>query len=378
MQAHDTLQATMERPAEPLAGPTPPKFPQPVTIWAVVGAVFTVTTLWMVVKWVIGPNFVPVPVGPDSPPAWMKIVLNAGQVVTVALALFNMYWFLVRPWRRSRNVPFEGLLCIGVLIISPWDPVSNYLQTWFTYNSYLFNRGAPIVELPGILTPHSPGAQMAWSIPFIPAVYVATMPWIVLAGCAMMRAAKRRFPNARGLGPLTAWLVFLLILEVVLEGFIFCRLGFYSYAGGWWPLMNAGKYSQVPLNAALVDLWVGAVIAVRYFTNSRGETLAERGASELSGSNSKQIVVRGLAVIGMTAGTIFAIYHVPSAILSGANAHEWPADVKNRSYFLNQCGPRVDRACPGPNVPLSRPGSGYLNWRGQFVGGTSQRESGHN
>jgi Spirocyclase AveC-like len=198
---------------------------------------------------------------------------------------------------------------------------------------------------------------------------------MVIGGCAVMRATKLRFPKTNVLGLLIVAVSVGVIGEILLDGVLFAQLGFFSFPGGWLPLFYEGKFSQYPLNEALhTGLWFGVLFCMRYFTNDRGESLAERGASGLRGSSFRQIGTRGLAVIGMTTVSVFVCYHIPNAFY-GANSPEWPADVTSRSYLTNQCGPQIDRACPGPSVPLPRPGSGYVNWHGDFVDGKSLRPS---
>lgn len=354
----------MERAPDPRAGGGQAA---PVLIWAAIGAVFVALTTYLVIKWVTGPNFERVPVGPDSPPGWMRTVLMTGQIGFAALALFNVYWFLLRPLRRREQIAFDGMLCVGAFSLSVWDPASNYVQPWFSYNSYLLNWGAPIMELPGVLAFHEPGAQSAWSFPFLTGLYVGVFPWFSMAVCWMLRGAQRRFPTLRGLRLIAATYCGALLFDILLEGVVFMPLGFWTYGGGWWPVMNGGTYYQLPLNGLLhAGLFFSAPPLVRHFTNDRGETLPERGISHIRGGRGKQQVLRILAVTGMVHVTTIGLYHLPSAFW-GANSREWPADVKNRSYFLNSCGPVVDRACPAPDVPLSRPGSGYLDWEGNFV-----------
>ena len=182
-------------PAMPIAGTTPV---QPVVVWAIIGALFSLLTLYILVKWMVGPNFVRVPVGPDQPPGWMKSVLMTGQIVVPAIGVFNLYWFIVRPWRRQHRLTFDGIVCISMLLGSVWDPTSAYLQTWFSYNSYLLNWGTPIMELPGVLSAHAPGAELAWSFPFVTGLYVGILPWFAVVACAAMRAGQRRWPRLTG------------------------------------------------------------------------------------------------------------------------------------------------------------------------------------
>ena len=341
---------------------------QPTVVFAVIGAAFSALTLYVLVKWLTGPNFAPVPVGTDEPPEWMKNVLMGSQVLFAGLLPFNLYWFLVRPWRRSRRVPFDGVVCVALLISSIWDPASAYVQTWFGYNSYLWNWGSPIVELPGVLTPHAPGMAPAWPVGMMPGFY-SCLPWLMILGCAVMRSAKRRWPHLGAAGLLAVAWAFALLVDFVGEGLIILPLGFWSWPGGWWPIINGGTYYQLPLNDLLhtATLFAG-LCAMRYFTNDRGETIAERGLSSLSQNSFKRPLVRALAIIGLTNALFFGTWHIPNAFWGGANSRRFPEKITSgRSYFLNSCGPRVDRACPGPDVPISRSGSGYLDWRGRFV-----------
>lgn len=339
----------------------------PVKIWAGVGVFFVSMTLYAVVKWVTGPNFARVTTGPDQPPGWMKAVLTGSQIVIPIAAVAVILWFLVRPWRRNGVVSFDGLLCIGVLAASVWDPASAYFRTWFAYNSYMVNMGSPLTELPGMLAPHGPGRAVAWPMIAIPAIYVAVIvPWIVV-GCALMKAVKRKFPDMRAPTLLALMVVTMMAADIIIEGVIFMPLGFWSYGGGWWPVLNGGKYYQLPLNDMLhVGIAITAWMATRYFTNDKGETLAERGASTIKNPRHRT-VLRTFAVIGIANTAIFATYHIPNALWGGVHSREFPQDVKDRSYFMNDCGPRFDRACPAPDVPLSKEGSGYVDWNGNWV-----------
>tara|TARA_B110000503_G_scaffold141977_2_gene237238 strand:- start:1203 stop:1736 length:534 start_codon:yes stop_codon:yes gene_type:complete len=128
--------------------------------WALAGAVLLVFELWILFQWVTGPNFTPVLSGPDLPPVWMRIVFRTSKVVSVFGKFACIYFFLVKPWIRERRVTIAGLLFTALVFASPWDNLSNYLQYWFTYNSYLINFGSPMAELPGCLPIECRGLAM--------------------------------------------------------------------------------------------------------------------------------------------------------------------------------------------------------------------------
>ena len=340
---------------------------RPVMVWATAGGVIFALQLALILRWVTGPNFARVPGGPDQPPGWMRFVLAAGQGLIVVAAVGFLYWFVVRPWRRNRRLPFEGCLALALIPTSIFDPLSNGTQAWISYNAHMLNRGSPVVELPGWLSPSGPGVAPAWPLVFAPAGYVL-MPLLAILGCGVMRWVKRRFPSVNAPGQILACIVFLYVFEVVMEGAILLPLGFYSYPGGMWAQLFAGTYHQLPLYAVFhTSLVWTAFSALRYYIDDRGLSPVERGLASVGGGRLKQDALRVLALLAAANVSLFLLFNGPGLLLA-ANAGEYPADVKARSYFLNQCGERVNRACPGPGVPIVRPGSGYVDWSGQYIG----------
>ena len=236
---------------------------------------------------------------------------------------------------------------------------------------YLLSR-IPCKRAPGSGSLNQPGQTVAWPFPLLPAFYVTFMPLIAMVGSAVIRAARRRFPTLSAPALLVACFGAMLVLEIVFEGVVFLPLGFWTYASGRWPLTFGGHYFQLPVNELLHAATIYTFIsALRYFRNDRGLSAVESGAEHLTGAR-RAAVFRALAVIGVIHVGQFAFYHRPEMV-GGANSARWPTDVTSRSYFNNQCGPTLDRACPGPGVPLSRPDSGYLNWEGHFVGQPLER-----
>lgn len=345
----------------------------PVQLLAAVGAAIAVLNVGLVIAWITGPDFQRVPTGADDPPGWMQAVFSIGQIALPLLALGVVYWFLVRPWRVERRVTYDGLMCIAALFVSIWDPVSSAPQPWFGYNSHLLNWGTPLSSMPGWLSLNEPGHSLAWSFPVLPAIYVIVLPLVGIIGSALIRRIRRAFPRLRT--PAVALLCFgaMIPIEIVFEGVVFLPLGFWSYAGGWWPVTFGGHYYQLPLNELIHVAGIFTVTSfLRAATNDRGETVVERGLDHLPRGAPRHIGVRLLALIAAVHITIFACYHIPQMFWA-LNSPEWPQDVKSRSYFMNQCGPDVDRACPGPDVPVIRPSSGYVDWEGNYVPGDGAR-----
>ena len=341
---------------------------RPQVIWfAVLGGLILLVSAGLLLAWVSGPDFASVPAGPDQPPGWMQIALNAGQIGLPIVAAVFVYGFLVRPWLRERKVSYDGLVCLAALAASVWDPFSTAVQPWFAYNSYLLNYGNPLAALPGWSSLNEPGRAVAWSFPALPAFYAVAFPLIGIIGCAILRSVKRAFPRLNGFGLVIVCFIAMAVFDVVLEGVTFLPLGYWTYAGGAWPLLFSGHYYQLPANHLFhVTTTMVGLVFLRYSVNDRGQSIVERGIERVSGGPLKLLVIRFLAVVAGIHLIVFALFHIPQTFWA-INSHAWPRDVTDRSYFQNQCGPLVDRACPGPGIPIGRLDSGYVDWGGHYV-----------
>ena len=351
----DETSVTLTRensPSEPL---TAKRFP-PVTKWAVTGGALLIVELFFIIKWVSGPDFTSVPYGPDQPPQWMKVVLDGFQLASWIGALFCLYWFLIRPWRRQGRVPFDGLVCIAAAFAAPWDGLSSAPRQWFGYNAYLLNRSSILSALPGVASPNGQGYGQAWPLFAIP-MYIILFPLLAILGSAVMRRAKRIFPRLSAVGLIFVCIGAMMVMDFIIEGILLMPLGFYSYAGGVWPITFPGTYYQFPFSELLqASMWFSVAGVFRYFTNERGETFVERGANTLAVGPRRQLGMRSLAVIAGLHLSFLAVYHVPMMLWTAASP-SWPQDVKQRSYFLgNLCGARdLDhQVCSGVPPPQSQ------------------------
>jgi len=146
------------------------------------------------------------------------------------------------------------------------------------------------------------------------------------------------------------------VLDIPIEAFGFMPLGFWEFPGaGHQLVIFPDSYHAFPLHlAALASaLWTGFG-ALRFFRNDRGETVAERGLSEMKLGTGRKNVVRYFAMFG-AANAVMLGYVLPATIFIGSHTSEWPADLQQRSYFLNGvCGDGTDRLCPGAGQPNPR------------------------
>ena len=336
----------------------------PVKYWALLGAAMVAFIAYVLIDWVSGPFFENVPGGPSDPPTFMQINIVFWQVISIPVALYVIYRFVVRPLRREGTLGVDGLIVIGAALMWFQDPLSSAGNHWITYNAEMVNFGSWVHSVPGFAAFGEPGAMLSEPILFTPFAYVYIMILAAIAGSTVMRKAKERWPSLT-----TGWLVAICfaamcLFDIVLEGLIWLPLGVFEYPGGHWAIFP-GTYHKYPLNEMITigAVWT-ALSSLRYFVNDRGETVVERGITEVRGSNARKNTLRALAVVAFMQVAMFVGYTVPNTFI-GLNSTAWPDDLQERSYFTQGiCGDGTDRLCPGPGVANQRNGAGYVNAEG--------------
>jgi hypothetical protein len=313
------------------------------------GALGLAFQAYVLSRWVSGPYFKAVPVGPSRPPGWMRATIIGWEVISWPLLAACLYWFLVRPRRRDRAISTDGMLCLVWLLLYFWEPLSNYFGNWFTYNSYAFNRGSWVADVPGWHSFARPGAIVVepflWALP---AYCYGLFTGTVLA-CWAMRRVKLRFPAIGPVGLVLFCWALMIVLDIVLEGIIWMPQQLFTTPGGLGQLVLDTHANRFPLSEAI--FWGGGwatISCLRYFKDDHGLTLAERGVDRLRVSGGRRTVVRFLALAGLCQVMYVGLYTIPSAVVVGAEHRGWPRSIAGRSYLNDHiCGAGTDRACPG-------------------------------
>jgi multisubunit Na+/H+ antiporter MnhF subunit len=327
--------------------------PVPIRWWAALGAAVLIAQAAIVIRWVSGPYFAHVDPGPTPLPAWMKFALVTLQVVLPTAAIAVLYRFVVRPWRRERRVGLDGLMAISFLVLAFHDPLSAYLNHWYTYNAWQVNMGSWLNSVPGAMAPGTPTHQVAYPLLIVPPAYVVIFMLVTLMGAAIMRRAKTRWPAISRLGLVAICFAVMVPFDIVFEGIVFMPLGSWEYPGGHVKIFS-DTYHGYPINEALTTGAIFTMFAcIKYFTNDRGQCLAERGADQLGGGPVRVTAVRLLAVTGLVTLAMTLGYSVPNTWF-GAHSTAWNKDIQTRSYLTYTCGEGPGIACPAPDVPLLR------------------------
>jgi len=341
---------------------------QPVAWWAIIGGLCLAFEVYVLADWIAGPYFKTVPSGPSVPPTWMQAILIGWQALGIPVALALIYRFLIRPWRRERQVTFDGLLCLACLLVVWQDPLSSYFNHWYTYNSYLLNFGSWVHSVPGWMSYGAPGRMEVEPIIWTPFLYVYLFFGAAVFGCWVMRRANARWPQMGNIGLIGCAFAAGMLVDVVAEGLLIMPAGVYTYAGGHWALFPHA-YHKFPLTEPItVGALFAGLAALRYFKDDRGHTMVERGIDGMHIGGARRSLLRFLAIFGMCNALVLCCYNIPNAVI-GAHSTAWPADVQSRSYLTDYlCGQGTDRACPGPAVPLSRgDNSAYMTLDGKLA-----------
>ncbi len=323
--------------------------------WALWGAAWLSLQLYVWGKWVTGPHFTPVPTGPSDPPMFMKVALISWGVIAVPLSIGVFYATVIRPWLRERRMTTDGMLFFAFTLQWFQDPLLNYTNTWCTYNSWLWNMGSWVQDVPGWLSWGKPGEMMMEPILVASCYIYVLFLWCVM-GCWFLRKVKERWPQTSTGGLIIALLAFNIIADVVIEGGIFMPLGVYVYGGAIpWLSLFPGKYYQYPIYEGV--MWGTAMTGMttlRFFMDDRGRTYAERGLERIQGGALKLGGIRFLAIYGVVSMFFLLCYNVP-AQFAGIHAAPWPEDIQKRSYFTNGiCGEGTGRLCPDPALGIPR------------------------
>ena len=330
-----------------------PRQLRPVLWWASFGGLWLTFMAAVLISWVSGPYFEPVPVGPTDPPVYMKVFLMALQVTMIPVMGALLWWFVVRPCRRERKVTVDGALTLAFCTLFFQDPLSNYFGPWITYNAWSWNRGSWVTSVPGWMSFAAPGAMVLEPPLTIIGLYVLIMTIAVRIGVATLKRASARWPRMGKVGLfLICWAV-MFVFDVIFEGVAFMPMGSWEYPGGHVKIF-ADTFHAYPLNEAVTTGAIFTMFAcIKYFTNDRGQSLAERGAERLGGGPARVTAIRALAVIGLVTLAMTVGYTIPNTWF-GAHSTAWNRDIQTRSYLTYTCGEGPGIACPAPDIPVLR------------------------
>jgi hypothetical protein len=357
-------------PAPAVDSPAVARGGKPVKVWAAIGAFFLALGAYTIVSWMLSPDFRQIPAGPTPLPEFMRISLIVITAVGPLLTIAALWSFVISPWRLAGRATTGGMFLIALGLTFWLDGLGNWVLPHYTFNSWLFNQGNWVGQVPGVVNPR--GANLAEPLLVNVPVYFYWVGGVTLLAAGAMRRAKARNPLLTTFGLIWRTFAVFLVVDFLLE-IIFLRTGYYVFPGTIRSLtLFPDDYYRFPIYESF--LWGGAWTAFAsalYFVNDRGESVAERGIDRVAASPRQRQALRFLAVNGIVS-VIFMGFHLATLPFL-LNADSWPADIQSRSYFTaGMCGDGTDYACWGPGVPLPRVGAPHLDPDGRLVPGTSE------
>lgn len=339
------------RPSTQLSGRSLP----PVIVWAVIGVLILLFQIYVLGKWITGPYFVATDPGPDSISRNQQLYILFLQIAVPMLALWMLWHWLIKPWRRTGSITTDGRLIAAFSMIFFWDMSMNYSSTVLFYNANFFNRGA--WNLGSWPSWYSPDANVLPEPIFIciPG-YTALVFSQSIFICWLLRKVKTRKPELGFLGTLAFIIIGLTIVDTLIEIFLL-RSNIYAYPGAISAItLFAGERYQLPLTETFFfgGLGIGATALLSFYRDDTGKTWAERGIDRVQlGATGKQWV-RFFAVFGYIHFCFVMLYSLPNQFVS-LNTDPFPKGYP--SYLENgMCvyGVNADE-CPGPGVMMPRP-----------------------
>jgi predicted secreted protein len=328
---------------------------KPIKWWAGLGIGYLCLAFYVMVRWLTSDQVGAIPKGSDPIPDYARWALIFWDVVSPIMSFVVVYLWGIRPWRREGHITTDGVLIIAIMFSNFLDPLYNYTQYQFSYNSHHLNFGTWLGKIPGVLVPNARlhPEPIAWGFSYIWSFFLAA--WF---SCILMRSLKRRWPHLGNVGLLGIVFAFWTVVDGVLEPTLFMRLSEnWAYPGAVrWLTLFAGSRYQFPIYEAVFSgVMLTGVAALRYFVDDKGRTIVDRGIDEIRASAGQKTMLRIFATTGCVVTIIFGGFFLPFQWF-GAHADSWPKDMP--SYFLNGiCGEGTPYPCPESDVPIFRPGS---------------------
>lgn len=320
--------------------------PRPVVGWAVIGTLCLLLEAYVMIAWMLSPDFVPSPKGDDPIPGLTLFWVRFFEGLSLVMVPLGLWW----AWRSSRR---EGRLSLDAIIILAWttlfwqDPMINWARPSFFYNAYFVNMGNWTNQIPGWVNPNS--HLLPEPLLWMGGMYLWLPPIICAMTVGVMRLAKKRAPSLGTVGLIATGIGFCMLLDLVLE-VLWVRSGVYAYPAAIGAFtLSAGQLWQFPVYESIFwgPMWALTGL-LYYFRDDRGHTLVDRGIDRVKSVRFRP-VVRWLALVGAI-NVGFAVYNV---FILWTTFQVDPTPAGYPSWLrAGQCGPGTDYACPAPDVPI--------------------------
>jgi hypothetical protein len=327
---------------------------------ATVGALLLAFEIFVLAKWITGPDFHSTPTGPDHLSSAKQTLYTVIQILVSGLLIPCAWFWVIRPWRREGRMTTDGMFAVAGGLLFFWDMVMNYTSVVLFYNSNLVNMGAwANGSWPGWTSPHA--NRLPEPLLIVPEAYTTLVFVQVMLVLWGLRRLKRRRPGLGFLGSAATIILGLFVTDTIVEGVVL-RTGLYAYPGGIRSLsLFAGHTYQVPLTETFCfgGLGLGAIAMLMYFRDDSARTIVERGLDRVQASAKQKQFIKFCAIFGAVHLCFVVLYAAPQQWIS---THSDPFPKGYPSYMVNgMCASGAHQnACPGPGTAVPRPRGSVL------------------
>jgi hypothetical protein len=266
---------------------------------------------------------------------WLARVLEGAAVL---LAIITSLW-LWRSSRSGRRVSFDVMFVVAGFLGFWTDPMVNFIQPIWLYNSNFINVGSWAGHIPFVLNPAAD--KVPEPIVFGPLVYAFG---ILVFALLMERVGKGLLRRRPTMSKRQLWARLVIVamgIDLALE-LPLLLTGMERMAGfpSWFSIGGHSPTKFAVVELIGVSLLFSGLALLRMSRNDRGETIVERGLAP--GRRGRFISL--LALIGVFNLGMFAVNG--ALAISGLYADHYP---DNPPYLINDvCGPGTDYGpCPG-------------------------------
>lgn len=346
---------TIAEQAPPATGSprTGPRSPRPVLLWASAGVAALAFQVFVLARWVLGPDFTATPTGDDPLPRWQHHVFTALQIGIPIAAVVLLYLWIVRPWRREGHLTTGGMIALSASMVFFWDMTMNYTSITLFYNSHLVNMGSwADGSWPGWTSPSA--SNLPEPLLIAPPAYTALVYSQVVFMLWVLRRVKARWPRLGPAGTIAFLVAGLTVTDTVVEGLVL-RTGVYAYPGAIREItLFAGETYQIPMSETVLfgGLALGSIACLSHFRDNLGRTVAERGLDRVNVGAIGRQWLKFFAIFGAIHLAFLVLYMVPQQWFATHSDPfpEYPSYLENGMCVSGNDG----NTCPGPGVPMPR------------------------
>jgi hypothetical protein len=249
------------------------------------------------------------------------------------------------------------MFIIASILVWFYDPLDNFFNYSFSYNTHLISIGSWANFIPGYKYPNQ--NFLSEGLLLIGGTYVWYCLGMSIGGCWIIRNLKARYPTMSLLGLFGSVFLLVTVFDFFLEvWWIRSEIMAYPGAGPNWQVVFSGQQYQFPLFEAMsVGIFSLGLTAIRYFRDDKGRTFAERGVDQLRVPHRMRKTISFLSITGFLHVWILFGLFLPYQIMPLSTEKFPPLPSYLRAGI---CGEGTTYACPSKYVPIPTRGSLHI------------------